>query len=271
MARRATYIKKFAKENEYQLIVDTGDFVGRRGERNKLEAEYTLKALMRLGIDAIALGERDFWQTVDFLTSMQKKYNLPFVSANIFQPDGKTYFVKPYVIKKFKSSQIANPKAPELKVGIFGLMFKRLQVVLNQNEPQLVVTDPIEAAKIMVDELKDKCDIIVALAHVRYPDMKRLAENVPGIDVIIGCHDPISRPTAEHYGRAIVLYGGNRGQQIGDITLEIAKNKKVIKAEGKVVRLDKSFEFDPDMQKLVNEYKTVKARSKISSQKSSRH
>ncbi len=217
---------------------------------------------MRLGCDAIALGERDFWQRVEFLTTMQKKYNLPFLSANIYQPDGKTPLFKPYITKTFKGSKLKGKNVPDLRVGIFGVVFKRLQIVLDQKEPQLIVTDPIEAAHKVVEEIRDKCDVIIALAHIRYPQMKTLAETVPGIDVIIGCHDPISRPTIERYGSTVVLFGGNRGQKIGDIRLDFDKKKRIIKSEGKVVPLDKKIKFDPDMQKLISEFKTVKARQR---------
>lgn len=33
------------------------------------------------------------------------------------------------------------------------------------------------------------CELIIALTHMRLPNDKRLAENVPGIDIILGGHD----------------------------------------------------------------------------------
>lgn len=218
---------------------------------------------MRLGCDAIGLGERDFWQRVEFLTAMQKKYNLPFVSANIYQPDGKELLFKPYIIKMLKGAKIKGKNAADLRVGIFGVVFKRLQIVIDKNEPQLVVTDPIAAAQKVVEEMRDKCDVIIALAHIRYPQMKMLAETVPGIDVIVGCHDPIYKPELQKYGNSIAILGGNRGQQIGDVRLDFSKGKKIIAREGKVVPLDKKISSDPDMTKLVGEFKAMKAKQRV--------
>ncbi|NOZ62150.1 MAG: hypothetical protein GXO74_10750 [Calditrichaeota bacterium] len=226
---------------------------------------------MRIGCDAITLGERDFWQRVEFLTTMQKKYNLPFVSANIYQPGGQELLFKPYIIKTLKGAKINGKNAPDLRVGIFGVVFKRLQIVVDQKEPQLVVTDPIEAAKKVVAEIRDKCDVIVALAHIRYPQMKMLAETVPGIDVIIGCHDPIYKPEIQKYGNSVAILGGNRGQQIGDIRIDFNKRKEIIKRTGKVVTLDKKIAADPDMQKLVSEFKTMKARQQTKKAASQSH
>lgn len=226
-----------------------------------MEAEYTLKAMMRMDYDVINLGERDFFQRVDFLTTMFKKYNLPFVSANIFEPDGKTLLFPPYVIKELKGFSRDGKKIPTIKVGIFGILFKRLQLGIDNTEPALVVGDPIEAAQKTVAELKDKCDVIIALAHVRYPQVKMLAETLPDIDVIIASHDPIYRPTAEKYGNTIAILGGSRGQYIGDLTLDFDKDKNIVNFNGRVVMLDKDIKNDSDMSKLVGEYNRVKSKA----------
>lgn len=38
---------------------------------------------------------------------------------------------------------------------------------------------------------KEKCDLIVALTHMRNPNDLRLAEEVPEIDLILGGHDHV--------------------------------------------------------------------------------
>ena len=211
-----------------------------------------------MNYDAINIGERDFFQKVEFLTEVQDKYQLPFLSANIFQPDGKTLLFKPYMIKEMNAFKHNGKKIQKLRVGIFGLVFKRLQIVIDKKEPQLVVTDPIEAAKKVVAELKDKCNVIIALAHIRYPQVKMLAETVNDIDVIIASHDPIYRPNPEQYGSAIALIGGNRGQYIGDLRLDFDKDKNIVNHIGRVVMLKKDIKNDDKMNRLISEYKSEK-------------
>ena len=239
--------------------MDSGDVIGRRGERSRPDAEYTAKALYKMKYEAINIGERDFFQRVDFLTELYKKYDLPFISANIFKSDGRTLLFPPYVIKKLNGFQHKGRKIPTIRVGIFGVVFKRYQIVIDKNEPQLVVGDPLIEAKKVVSELKDKCDIIIALAHTRYPQLKSLANDLKDIDIIIGCHDPIQRPQPEKYGDTIVIVGGNRGQYIGDLQLEFDKAKNIINHSGKVIALDESIKDDPDMLKLVRDFKAAKA------------
>jgi len=35
------------------------------------------------------------------------------------------------------------------------------------------------------------CELIIALTHMRFPNDERLAENVDGIDIILGGHDHV--------------------------------------------------------------------------------
>ena len=60
---------------------------------------------------------------------------------------------------------------------------------INPNE--VIYTDFVEAAENLAAQLKDesKCDIVIALTHMRQPNDIKLAENVPRIDLILGGHD----------------------------------------------------------------------------------
>ena len=213
-----------------------------------------------MNYDVINIGERDFMQRVEFLTSKQRNNKIPFISANIFQPDGYTLVFPPYFVKKLKGFKANGKKVPTLKVGIFGIVFKRLQIVIDKNEPQLVVGDPMEAAKKVVAELKNKCDVIIALAHTRYPQIKTLAQTVEGIDVIIGCHDPIYRPNTERFGKTVAIIGGSKGQYIGDLTLDFDKDKNIVSHSGRTVLLNKKIKDDPEMTTLIRKFKAEKAK-----------
>ena len=76
LARRATYIKDHFSEQNYTLILDSGDFIGGRNEWDKLKAQYLLRGLSDLNYDAINLGERDFMLGSQFLLEMKEKYNI---------------------------------------------------------------------------------------------------------------------------------------------------------------------------------------------------
>ncbi|MFZ5519418.1 MAG: multiheme c-type cytochrome [Candidatus Zhuqueibacterota bacterium] len=254
MARRATYIKSHSHSGEHVLILETGDFNGGRGSREKLKSEFILRSFALLNYDAITPGERDFLHGVNFLLEMQKQYKLPFVSANIFYAENNKPVFAPYLIKELKKIKHGDTTIPKLTVGIFGVMLYRDQLFLGDGEPNLVVGDPIEAAQQVVARIKDKCDILICLAHLRYTELKLFADAVPEVDVFFSGHDPVMRMQPENLNRAISVVGGNKGQYIGDLRL-IIKDKNILDYEGKLTALDEKFSDDPDMLTLISEFK----------------
>lgn len=96
--------------------MDCGDFGSNKSKSEILKVEYLLKGVSLLKYDAINLAEKELQYGRDFLSKMQTSYNLPFVSANVYDSKTDKLFAKPYVIKQ----------AGELKFGIFGVTIARL-------------------------------------------------------------------------------------------------------------------------------------------------
>jgi hypothetical protein len=248
-------MKQHYSSNEHLLVLDSGDIIGGRGKKEQLKGEFLLKALSQLKYDVINLGERDFLPGLQFLMDMKDKYNLPFISANVFQPDGKKQVFPPYVIKELKGFQHGDTFIPPARIGIFGVMMYRSQLTYNEDDPNLVVGDPIEAAKKVVSQIKDKCDLIIGLVHIPYAQLTNFVQSIKDIDIIIAGHDPVMRMQPQKIENSLIIVGGNRGQSVGDLRLVLNQQKEIIDYEGKVVSLDKEIKDDPDISKLIQEYK----------------
>lgn len=67
-----------------------------------------------------------------------------------------------------------------------------LDTLATINPSEVTYTDFVTAGNMLAKELKEKgCDYIIALTHMRTPNDVRLAENVEGIDLILGGHDHV--------------------------------------------------------------------------------
>lgn len=99
-------------------------------------------------------------------------------------------------------------------------------------EQELIYKDPIATAKKMVQILKDKehCDLIICLSHlgldqIRVDDVsdKILADQVDGIDIIIGghSHDYLSNPI--EIKNKIIVQTGSKGAYMGKIEINLTK------------------------------------------------
>lgn len=53
--------------------------------------------------------------------------------------------------------------------------------------------DYVETSRRLIKEMKEKerCEYIIALTHMRIPHERKLAEEVPEIDLMLGGHDHI--------------------------------------------------------------------------------
>ena len=61
------------------------------------------------------------------------------------------------------------------------------------NPEEVTYTDYVTAGNMLCKELKTakKCEVVIALTHMRTPNDVRLAEEVPDIDLILGGHDHV--------------------------------------------------------------------------------
>ena len=241
------------------MLLDSGDIIAGQGKTEALAGEFLFKALAHMKYDAIGLGERDFLPGVDYLQNLKNKYNLPLLSANVLQPDGKNLVFPGYAIKELKGFQRGDTFIPKVRVGIFAVMLYRSRLTFGDNDPKLIMSDPIDEAKKIVSKIKDECDIIIGLVHLPYSQLTNFIKEVNGIDVVIAGHDPIMRIDIQKIENTLVVAGGNRGQYIGDLRLVLNQQNKIIDYEGKVATLDEKIEDDPEILKIIKEYKEQEA------------
>jgi 5'-nucleotidase/UDP-sugar diphosphatase len=92
----------------------------------------------------------------------------------------------------------------------------------------------VETTKKLVEELRDKVDIVVVLAHLGWePEgegkttSKQLAQLVDGIHVIVDGHSHTKFDKAQVVNGVIVVQAWEWGKYVGRLDLEIEKGKIV--------------------------------------------
>ena len=230
IARMSTLIKTLRAKSENVLAFHSGDaFVG-SFEFNKYLGYPELKIMEGL-YDGMELGNHEFDLGLDVLTGVltgaalgKEPLNLPILCANIDETKLATDSdYQPY--GPFLASIIEPNKFEELgeiKVGIFGLVNTDPQ---NYSELALgVLTDPIAAALVQVNELKvnQGCDVVICLSHLGTMVDEMDLSAVPGIDIILGghSHDSFAEPFTAASG-AIVVEGGEYGLFLGELKVRV--------------------------------------------------
>lgn len=186
VAARASIIQSIRDENASTLLLDAGDIFQGTPYFNLYKGEPEIKAMAKMGYDAVTIGNHDFDAGVENFANQLKHANFPVVISNYdFKDTPMEFLYKPYtIIQKGKQ-----------RIGILGVGIELEGLVPKNLYGNTVYNDPIVAANRTADLLKQKkCDLIVCLSHLgdKYNDNKVsdeiLAKESRNIDLIIGGH-----------------------------------------------------------------------------------
>ena len=125
-------------------------------------------------VDAMAFGNHDADYGFETLQRCRETTRYPILSAN-------TTGFRPYHV--FVRNGI--------RIGVFAVAGDDFPSLVKV--PELRFSDPVDAARKAVAELKERADVIVMIGHQDAEDDYALARNVPGIDLIFGSHSHLKR------------------------------------------------------------------------------
>ncbi|MDR0557960.1 MAG: 5'-nucleotidase C-terminal domain-containing protein [Treponema sp.] len=226
LAEQAAYIKAVKAANTRVLLVDAGDFNTGSAISNKFNAEPDILAFNSMGYDAGIFGNHEFDGSLEKLRQQMKLASYPLLSANIKIAGGAPggdYLGLPYLVKQYDG----------FKVGLFGLTTLRTLTIASPDK-SLVFINEIDAAREMVDILKnqEKVDIIIAITHIgdvkETPDhitSPELAAAAPGIDIIVDGHSHSFFAEPKKVGDTYIVTAHELGKYVGQAKITISGGK----------------------------------------------
>lgn len=182
-AKVAGIADKYRKDNPNTLFLDGGDAIHGTTFATLVNGESIVKVMNEMGYDAIVPGNHEFNYGWEHLQDLSKELHFPMISANVKKKDGTGLF-DPYIIKEVDG----------VKLGIIALTTQETAYKTNpKNVEGLQFTDPSDEMQKQVNALRDKVDVIVALAHMGQDDSDvdntfDVVDEVDGIDVYIDGH-----------------------------------------------------------------------------------
>ncbi|WIV20080.1 5'-nucleotidase C-terminal domain-containing protein [Paenibacillus polygoni] len=182
-AKVAGIADKYRKDNPNTLFLDGGDAIHGTTFATLVSGESIVKVMNEMGYDAIVPGNHEFNYGWEHLVKLSKELNFPMISANVKKKNNTGLF-DPYIIKEVDG----------VKLGIIALTTPETAYKTNpKNVEGIQFTDPSDEMQKYVDELRNKVDVIVALAHIGQDDSDTdntfdVVKEVDGIDVYIDGH-----------------------------------------------------------------------------------
>ncbi|GIP44100.1 metallophosphatase [Paenibacillus sp. J45TS6] len=182
-AKVAGIADKYRKDNPNTLFLDGGDAIHGTTFATLVNGESIVKVMNEMGYDAIVPGNHEFNYGWEHLVKLSKDLNFPMISANVKKKNSTGLF-DPYIIKEVDG----------VKLGIIALTTPETAYKTNpKNVEGIQFTDPSDEMQKYVDELRNKVDVIIALAHTGQDDSDTdntfdVVKEVDGIDVYIDGH-----------------------------------------------------------------------------------
>jgi 5'-nucleotidase/UDP-sugar diphosphatase len=270
-ARMATVIKaEKEKKNNPLLVLDAGDFLmGSLFHMVSREQALELELMKKMGYDFTTLGNHEFDLKPEglarILESASKKGAMPQIVASniVFDPESEKDDELEKVFKKGAVKPYSVVTKGNLKIGFFGLVGIDAAEVAPFASP-VKFADPIETAKKMVQQLRDKekVDLVICLSHSglegdpkAYEDVV-LAKNVEGIDIIISGHSHTVLPKPIIENNTIIVQSWAYGKQMG--ALDVLVNSTGIELENyKTIMINDTIKGDPEIIQLIDSAKEL--------------
>ncbi|UVI31861.1 bifunctional metallophosphatase/5'-nucleotidase [Paenibacillus spongiae] len=251
-AKMASYIADTRRMhgNDRVLAIDIGDHMDRmRLETEGSDGQVNIDLLNEAGYEAVTLGNNEGLTFT--LEQLERAYNeqAKFVAlcANMRRTESGTrpeWLLPSSIIRK-----------GGIRIGLIGVTaaFSDFYTLLGWD-----VTDPLEAVQAQVSRLRNRVDVLVVMSHLGLTLDRRMAQEVSGIDLILGGHTHHLLEQPELIGTTRVCAAGKFGEYIGriEIRLDAVTAKPAYKAACVPVA---AYEEQPEASEIIEGYKKTAA------------
>ncbi|MDQ0231786.1 5'-nucleotidase C-terminal domain-containing protein [Metabacillus malikii] len=273
MPKTVTAVKEERAIDPNALLLNAGDVFSGTLYFNEFQGKADLALMNLMGYDAMTFGNHEFdlgssatghQGLVEFI----KEAQFPFVSANVDFSKDELFagLFNDSVTNDAQNGQIYNGIIKEIngeKVGIFGLTTEETQDI---SSPGSIVFENYlaEAEKAVKSFEAQGVNKIIALTHIGYDDNAAidndliLAEQVEGIDIIVGghSHTTLTEPTVVEKDETptVIVQTGNANSNLGKLNVEFDEAGVVVAQTGQLISIGDQ-EADPEAIEVLAPFK----------------
>lgn len=233
---------------ENHLVLDAGGWSERNGTQRALATQVHLEGMRELGLQVVNVAGRDLSLGPEALQELEEKLDLQFISANIYTA-GKIRFLPYLLLEKKIDGRV-------VRIGITGVTSVSQQALEEwPQEAELEFTDPLDAARQILEVLRPQTDLRILLAHLPLATLEDFArQEALGYDLLVTSTGEL-RETTPVGPTPAVLAPGTRSKHLAWVYVRHVRPGSNEIRGGEVLALDAKIADDPTMSNRVNEFK----------------
>jgi 2',3'-cyclic-nucleotide 2'-phosphodiesterase (5'-nucleotidase family) len=260
--RLSAYYKKLKDENPHTFLFSDGDlFSGNPLVDRYPEKGYPIVDIMnRTGYCLSSIGNHEFDYGQKVLNERIAQADFQFISANIkYWGDSTLKPVEPYKI--FNINKITMSVLGLLEVASDGIPSTH-----PNNVTGLKFVSPIETTGEYL--FLRTSDIFILLSHTGVERDIDIAEKYPEVDVILGGHSHTKIDSGMIVNGVLITQASAKLDYVGETRIFVKKGK-IVNRTNKLVNLNKLEDEDPEIRKLIDDYKSADKNNKVIGQAAS--
>ncbi|NMO95524.1 bifunctional metallophosphatase/5'-nucleotidase [Paenibacillus lemnae] len=203
--------EKKAAENGTVLVLDIGDHMDRAAmETEGTMGQANVDVINLTGYDAITIGNNEgLTVPLEDLSAAYAGLQCPVVCCNIKEIDGgkPPSWMKEYIILERTGIKIGITAATAAFSSFYQLLGWEAQ-------------EPVAKIRQQVEFLRSQVDVVILMSHLGINADKNIAEQVSGIDIILGGHTHHLLEEPLILNGTVVCGAGKFGGYVGKVILE---------------------------------------------------
>jgi 5'-nucleotidase/UDP-sugar diphosphatase len=262
IARRATLVRQVREQlgarNTTVWLVDAGDFSDGTPTSTEYHGEADVAAMNAVGYDMATIGNHEFSNSLAQMKKLIGLARFPILCANAADAATGKPLAQEYLVRNIGP----------LRIGVFGLITRETATYPAAKEG-VKIAGEIETARRLVGVLRPKADIVIAISHAGERLDNVIAEQVPGIDVIVGGHSHSRLPTGEFVWRSedlkvddvngtVIVQAHQWAAELGRLDLLFEKDERgawhVGRYRARLIPITSAIPADTKVAAIVDEY-----------------
>ncbi|CEG43702.1 calcineurinlike phosphoesterase [Plasmopara halstedii] len=210
--------QKAALQDDVTLLVTVnGDFLSGSEMAERFKGAHMIELMNHLNIGYVVLGNHEFDFGAEELKLRMRESTAKWFGSNVRDSASGKLF------QGVVDTEII-PLKDGLKLGLFGVCTEETPT-LSFPGASVQFDDVFLTSRRCVNQLQAQgADFIVALTHLSVSQDKKLARQVPGIDLILGGHD--HEPFTMYEGKTLIHKSGQNALWLARLEFDIKRSCK---------------------------------------------